>query len=144
VAALRGFLQEDTRVAHAVLRKVQTARTAMERSSFLPSHVFLRSTLLLVYDDAARTARLELKMMNFPSCYELPAGASVNHTSAWDGTAECHEDGYLLGMRSLERLVLRVCDELGEALTSPRSAGRWSRKAESEGQVNAHRKSARG
>jgi hypothetical protein len=37
---------------------------------------------------------------------------TVKHTEPWDGTAECHEDGYLTGVRSLLRVVQRVCDAL--------------------------------
>ena len=48
------FLQSDAALATAFAQKVQSLRAALERSTFFQRHVLLRSTLLLVYDDAAR------------------------------------------------------------------------------------------
>jgi hypothetical protein len=59
--------------------------------------------MLWVYDDAARDAKAELKMMNFRTSYALPEGKRIDHLSHWDGTAACDEDGYLLGVQSLIR-----------------------------------------
>ena len=50
--------------------------------------------------------------MNFPFSYALPEGATLTHTEPWDGTADCHEDGYLTGMRSLERVLAAVAERL--------------------------------
>ena len=51
---------------------------------------------------------------NFAFCYALPASETepLSHLSPWDGTAESHEDGYLLGITSLARLFQSVCDSL--------------------------------
>ena len=68
--------------------------------------------MLLVFDDAHRAKGVDLKIMNFGSSYALPPSMTVKHTEPWDGTAECHEDGYLTGVRSLLRVVQRVCDAL--------------------------------
>ena len=113
VTTLKTFLQADAGLAHATLLKVQSVKQALERSDFFNKHVLLRSRLLLVYDDAAREARLELKLMNFAWSYALAEGASVDHVSAWDGTEASHEDGYLLGVQSLERCMAVVCEQLG-------------------------------
>ena len=67
---------------------------------------------MLVYDDAARTDRLELKMMNYASSYALGEGETVTHVDPWDGTSTCHEDGYIIGVRSLARLMKIVADQL--------------------------------
>jgi len=113
VSAFSTFFQHDAALAAAMLVKVQTVLAALERSPFFERHVFLRTRLLFVYDDEARTTRLELKMMNFAFSYELPADApDLNHTDQWDGTSESHADGYLTGMRSVERVIKRVCDNL--------------------------------
>jgi len=74
-AALLTFLQKDLALAKALLLKVQAVLAALERSAFFARHVFLRSALLLTYDDAAREdkldLRLELKMINFAFSYEV-------------------------------------------------------------------------
>ena len=111
VSAFYSFVQSDASLATAVLRKVQVVLAALERSSFFKRHVLLRSRLLIVYDDANRDALLELKLMNFIFSYELPEGAAdLTHEAAYDGTAESHEDGYLVGVRSLERILKQVCE----------------------------------
>ena len=46
--------------------------------------------------DAARLTKLEFKIMNFASSYALPEGQTITHSEPWDGTAEHHEDGYLV------------------------------------------------
>ena len=114
-------------------------------------HVFLRTTMLLMYDDS-NTEKVELKIMNFAACYEIPESdpplkhvdavrrrlvAALNHrlvasspqpqpppppalasrpalarSPQWDGTAESHEDGYLIGIRSLARLMKDVAENL--------------------------------
>ena len=90
-AALATF-QRDLSLAKAALQKVQTLLSALSRSHFFPKHAFVRSTLLLVYDDTARTSKLELKMMNFGQSYALPDGQTLQHCVAWDGTEGGHED----------------------------------------------------
>ena len=115
VTCLSTFFQGDPALAAASLNKVQSLLAALERSKFFKKHVFLRSRMLLAYDDANREPSLELKIMNFAWSYELPDGASVDHVTAWDGTEASHEDGFLLGVRSLERCLEQVCDALGPA-----------------------------
>lgn len=121
IAAFCTFFQCDASIATAALRKVQTLHTALTRSPFFARHVFLRSQLLLIYDDEARTSRIELKMRDFAFSYplpegSLPEGATLTHSAPWEGTAESHEDGYLLGIRSLERILGLVCEQLGQAV----------------------------
>jgi hypothetical protein len=113
--AIAIFLQRDAGLAAATLLKLKTLEAALLRSSFFARHVFLRTTMLLVFDDAHRAKGVDLKIMNFGSSYALPQSMTVKHTEPWDGTAECHEDGYLTGVRSLLRVVQSVCD----ALASP-------------------------
>jgi hypothetical protein len=43
--------------------------------------------------------------MNFSAAYALPEGEAVSHDVPWDSTAECHEDGYLIGVHSLVRIM---------------------------------------
>ena len=111
-AMIATFLQKDERLADAIVLKLQTILAALERSAFFNDHVFLRSALLLTYDDAAREKRLELKLINFAFCYAVPDGQSVSHTAPWDGDAASHQDGYLFGMESLLRLMQRVAEQL--------------------------------
>ena len=111
-AALTSFLQRDAALARAALLKVQTLHGALTRSHFFPKHAFVRSTLLLVYDDTSRASKLELKMMNFGYSYALPEGQTLQHAVPWDRTEASHEDGYLVGVESLERVLTRVCEEL--------------------------------
>ena len=61
--------------------------------------------MLFVYDDAARSTKLELKMMNFGASYALPEGERIDHLAPWDGTQSCHEDGYMMGLQSLIRVM---------------------------------------
>ena len=102
-------------VASATLLKLQTLEKAMMRSTFFARHVFLRTTILLVFDAAARKNGVELKIMNFMSSYAVPESAIMTHEGEWDGTAECHEDGYLTGLRSLLRVVEGVVARLEAA-----------------------------
>lgn len=67
IAALATFLQHDHRLAAATCLKLQTLDAALVRSSFFARHVFLRTTMLLVFDDAARSSSVDLKIMNFGS-----------------------------------------------------------------------------
>ena len=61
----------------------------------------------------ARVTNFELKLMNFAYSYEIPEGAAdLNHTDAWDGTADSHADGYLTGLRNVERIMKIVCEKL--------------------------------
>ena len=112
ITAFCTFMQRDAALAEAAMQKLQGIIAALERSPFFASHVFLRTWLLMVYDDEARVPSLELKLMNFPFSYALPEGATLTHTEPWDGTADCHEDGYLTGMRSLERVLAAVAERL--------------------------------
>ena len=48
----------------------------------------IATTLLLVYDDTARTSKLELKMMNFGHSFALPDGQTLKHNVPWDGSSE--------------------------------------------------------
>ena len=95
--------------------KLESIAGALERSAFAAKHVLLRSSLLLLFDDAARD-KVELKMINFSFSYALPEGApSATHTAAWDGSAGSDEDGYLTGVRSLVRLMKRFESEQAAA-----------------------------
>ena len=107
-AAIGTFLQDDYALCKAVLGKLQALTTALERSAFFSKHVLLRSTLLMVYDDAART-KLELKMVSFGDSFAAADGEAVSHdTLGWSGAAGSHEDGYLAGARSLSRALVRL------------------------------------
>ena len=78
----------------------------------------VRSSLLLMYDDANRE-HLEMKIMNFGFSQAIPdEDPPLTHTAPWDGTPESHEDGYLVGVRELARMVKRAADEIdGASLT---------------------------
>ena len=132
-AALVSFLQSDAALAKGVVSKLQAITAALERSSFFARHIFLRSALLLTYDDANRSGRLELKMINFAFCYELPDGVPPSHDTAesvegrllWDGTT--HSDGYMLGVRALTSIMQSVATSL--AAENPESLVRASAKS---------------
>jgi len=111
-SALGTFLQGDAMLVRATLTKLEKLVEALQRSSFLSRHVFLRTTLLLIYDDADRETKLELKLMNFGSSYAVPEGQSVTHTAEWDGTVASHEDGFLFGVESLVRILKSMAAEL--------------------------------
>ena len=102
VAAIARFVQNDASVARTAAFKADAIVAAWEKASdFTDKHVLLRTTLLLVYDDANRE-KCELKFMNFAHSYHVNGGG-VKHDAPWDGTAECHEDGWLTGIRNLAR-----------------------------------------
>ena len=65
-------------VARAALLKLESIAAALERSHVFPRYALLRSHLLFTYDDAARATKVELKMINFGSSYELPGGVTAN------------------------------------------------------------------
>ena len=106
VSVLDAFLQHDLSLAQAVLLKIDTLVAALESSSFFRLHVFLRSSLLLVYDSKERSS-VEFRMTSFGFSYAIPAipGQAdlgrVTHVDPWDGTEASHEDGYLTGVDSL-------------------------------------------
>ena len=120
-ACIRRYVQHDAKLAKALVHKMRTLVAALERSEFFTKHVFLRSRLLFVYDDAAREELMECKMMNFIWSYAAPEGVSLSHDSPWDGTAACHEDGFLTGVHSLVRLLTSVCEQLGGSVDTPRT-----------------------
>jgi len=99
------FVQHDADLAAAFLLKLETFAATLERSDFFATHCFLRTTLLFVYDDAARRAKVELKITNVGQSYALPDGVRIRHVDAWDGTPDCHEDGYMVGVQSLIRIM---------------------------------------
>eukprot|EP00966_Prymnesium_polylepis_P145981 3371991-Prymnesium_polylepis.1 len=43
--------------------------------------------------------------MNFGASYALPEGERIDHLAPWDGTQSCHQDGYLMGLQSLIRVM---------------------------------------
>ena len=106
------FLRNDAALAKAFLQKLEALASALNRSAFFPRHAFLRTTLLMVFDDTARTSKVELKMMNFGDAYALPAGEQLDHTAAWDGSATSHADGYLIGVQSLIRILKDLTTKL--------------------------------
>lgn len=111
-AAIGTFLQDDYALCKAVLGKLQALCTALERSAFFARHVLLRSTLLMVYDDAART-KLELKMVSFGDSFAAADGETVSHDAlGWSGTTGSHEDGYLAGARALVRVFNELHPEM--------------------------------
>ena len=76
------FLQHDGSIAKQCEIKLDAIEKAWERSqNFCSRHCFVRTTLLLVYDDFKRN-NVELKMINFGFSYMIPKDANaVNHTS---------------------------------------------------------------
>jgi len=110
-AAISAFVQHDVPLANAFLLKLQTVAAALERSSFLPRHALLRTTILFIYDDAARETKLDVKLTEFAESYALPEGESITHTAPWDGSAASHEDGYLTGVRSLLKIVKKIASQ---------------------------------
>mmetsp|Transcript_29000 Transcript_29000/g.76882 ORF Transcript_29000/g.76882 Transcript_29000/m.76882 type:complete len:246 (+) Transcript_29000:394-1131(+) len=118
IAVLCTFLRNDASLAQAFLQKLEKLKDALSRSAFFPKHAFLRTTMLLVFDDASREAfgkhelKAELKIMNFADAYALPNGQEVDHTATWDGTAASHADGFLTGMQSVARLLEQVAKKL--------------------------------
>ena len=54
-------------------------------------------------------------MLNFGFSYSLPESETISHTAAWDGSEESNEDGYLIGIQALHRLVLALCKQIEES-----------------------------
>ena len=108
-AAIAKFVQHDTQIANALLLKLKTLLNALQQSKFFPKHALLRTTLLCVYDDANH-ANVQIRIMNFSAAYALPEGEAVCHDVPWDSTARCHEDGYLIGVRSLVRIMMALSE----------------------------------
>ena len=114
--AIKMFLQGDGAVARAAAFKADAMAAAWEKATdFTERHVLLRTTLLLVYDDAHRENGCELKMMNFGFSYRVEEGG-VRHDAPWDGTEGCHEDGWLTGVRNLARVLRAVEVSCAEAV----------------------------
>ena len=110
-SALSAFLQHDPALAAAVCLKLETLSAALQRSSFFRRHALVRSTLLLVYDDVARSTKLELKMMNFGLSFPLSDAEIAPLTAPLDDPPR-DEYGYLAGVDSLHRLMKQVCRDL--------------------------------
>ena len=107
-AAIATFLQGDAALASSFLLKLRTFAAALSRSPVFPTLSFLRSTLLFVYDDAARESKIEMKITNVGASYALSDEGRITHVEPWDGSAMCHEDGYLVGVQSLTRIMKRI------------------------------------
>ena len=122
LGVLAAFLQRHAPLCRAVRTKLEHIEASLERSSFFPRCLLLRSSLLLVYDGASLGTEpdVELKMIDFASSETLPDGAVADHTAAWDGTKESLSDGYLMGVKALLRLVKQV--EAGEDSPLPLQA----------------------
>jgi hypothetical protein len=105
------FLQHDSGLASAFLTKLQVLAAVVERNEYFKHNVFLRCTMLLAYDDAARDSKVEAKITNFGRSYALPEGETVTHKAAWDGTAASHEDGFLTGVKSLVGVFKRLASQ---------------------------------
>lgn len=114
--ALGTFLHRNAAITKAAYLKLENMAAALERSAFFSRHCLLRSTLLLVYDDAllgSKQPTVELKMMNFGFSYALPDSTpDLTHDQPWDGSSDSHDDGYLLGVRNLVRLMKELHAEL--------------------------------
>jgi serine/threonine protein kinase len=124
--ALGTFFHRDAAIIKAAFQKLEGMAAALERSAFFAKNCLLRTTLLIVYDDAmlgSKQPSIELKMMNFGFCQPLPEGApELAHDKPWSGSADDHEDGYLMGVRNLERLLRELHDEVS-AEQSPARGG---------------------
>ena len=72
--ALATFVQRDGALARAVLRKLQAVAAAQQRCTFFRQHVFVRSALLLTYDDTARYDRFDVRCS---SSILLPPGEAA-------------------------------------------------------------------
>jgi len=111
------FVQKDPAITKSAAIKLDAIKAALERSmakenGFMPRHALLRSSLLLVYDDAERE-HVELKMINFGFSYRIPTSApDLTHTAAWDGSPHHHEDGYFIGVDSLTKLFRTLTEKL--------------------------------
>ena len=124
-AALAQFLGESKVLAKAVLIKLQRMRAALERSDFFARHVFVRTSILITYDELAHTrlhkgggssaeellsltapAALEVKMIDFAHVREAPDGRKLTHRAS--RSADPSEDGYLTGLDSLIAMLERV------------------------------------
>ena len=59
-----------------------------------------------------------MKTINFGFSYRLPDWSrSVSHIAPWDGTADCHEDGYLTGCKGLLGMLRGLAEELSVVQT---------------------------
>jgi 1D-myo-inositol-triphosphate 3-kinase len=128
-AALAQFLGKSKVLTKALLIKLQRMRTALDRSDFFARHVFVRSSILVTYDELAHTrlresggstaeellsltspAALEVKMIDFAHVHAVPNGGKLTHRAAHRANAS--EDGYLTGLDSLIATLERVLAEL--------------------------------
>lgn len=124
-ACFAAFFRGSKVLCRAVLIKLDRMRTACERSSFFHKAVFLRSSILITYDQdmhaellktpnataddllaLSSPAALEVKMIDFAKSHVLPGGRTISHRTAW--TPGSDEDGYLTGIDSLIGMLEKV------------------------------------
>lgn len=103
---LRNFIS-SRRIAGLYLGRLKLLLSTLHDSPFFKSHEMIGSSLLFLHD--AKMAGIWL--IDFAKSVPLPAGVSITHDKSWEEGN--HEDGYLVGVHNLIRIIQEIYVDLG-------------------------------
>jgi 1D-myo-inositol-triphosphate 3-kinase len=102
LAAFVKFIGNHHQAVSKYLERLHTFRSVLNSSPFFKSHELVGSSLLFVHDESSAN----VWMIDFAKTYQLPEGQEVSHSKEWK--VGNHEDGYLVGVESLIRILERI------------------------------------
>lgn len=99
LSALAAFVNGYDHAPGEYLKRLKEIRTTLESSKFFMSHELIGSSLLFVHNEKSA----EVWLIDFAKSIPLPGNVSITHRAPWvEGS---HEDGYLLGLDNLIKLM---------------------------------------
>ncbi|PAA80091.1 hypothetical protein BOX15_Mlig012172g2 [Macrostomum lignano] len=94
------FCAYNAAVMRSFAARLRELKSALEKSDFFARHEFIGSSLLFLHDASLRAG---VWMIDFAKTLPRPDGERLQHTVPW--TPGSHEDGYLIGLNNLIRLM---------------------------------------
>ncbi|KAK3582857.1 hypothetical protein CHS0354_012467 [Potamilus streckersoni] len=93
------FLDSNTGVRKALIKRLEEMQLLFESSAFFKSHEVIGSSILMIYDKEGRTGAW---LIDFSKSISLEDGQTITHRNPW--TLGNHEDGILFGIDNLLKL----------------------------------------
>ncbi|XP_057715266.1 inositol-trisphosphate 3-kinase A [Corythoichthys intestinalis] len=96
----KGFVEGDVNFIKSYLTRLLAIQQALKTSEFFKQHEVIGSSLLFIHD---HTGKAQVWIIDFGKTTALPEGHVLKHDVDWrEGN---REDGYLLGLQNLIRIM---------------------------------------
>lgn len=97
---LKYFLKSNDCLRKKLIDQLIQLRENFMKSSFFKKHEVIGSSLLIIHDG---NDNIGVWMIDFAKTVPVPVKTVINHQSNW--TLGNHEDGYLIGLNNLIRVI---------------------------------------